>query len=205
MWSAHRENSGCTSSAHWLLVVLQKIFFPNKKHQSVKKKKRRRMKYLKQNAYFAEAACYGVQTKKVNVFALPLNNTHKLAGRRKKKKKLQINSSERLKQHWCSKERGRKKGRVKLWLGVLQGVDIFPDLRILIMWRREELQPDTAQPGDPMPIGAWPFSRTLCQRCQFDGRWRRKWHFSRVGKRGQKCKTSQVVKEKEAKKHRKHP
>lgn len=60
-------------------------------------------------------------------------------------------------------------------LGVLEG-DIFTDLRMLIMWREEERgqQPDTAQPGDPMPIGAWPFSRALCQRCQFDGRWRPK-------------------------------
>lgn len=90
-----------------------------------------------------------------------------------------------------------------MWL--LEEVDIFPDLRMLITWREGKWrqQPDIAQPGDPMPTGAWPFSRALCQRCQFDGRCRPKWHFSRVGKKGQKCETSQVVKEKEGKKHRK--
>lgn len=40
--------------------------------------------------------------------------------------------------------------------------------------RKERQQPDTPQPGDPTAIGAWPFSRVLCQRCQFDGRSRPK-------------------------------
>lgn len=109
------------------------------------------------------------------------------------------NSSERLNQHSQQKRTIEK----KTWLGMLEGVDIFPDLRMLIIWRAEERREDTAQPGDSMPIGAWPFSRVLCQRCQFDGRCRPKWHFSRVGKSGQKRETSQVVKEKEGKKHRK--
>lgn len=47
------------------------------------------------------------------------------------------------------------------------------------------------------------FYRALCQRCQLDGRFRPKWHFSRARERGQKCETSQVVKKKGAKKHRK--
>lgn len=61
-----------------------------------------------------------------------------------KKKNTHVNSHEKLKQHSASKERGRKKEK-KMMLGVLEG-DIFPDLRMLIMWREEERgqQPDTA-------------------------------------------------------------
>lgn len=55
-----------------------------------------------------------------------------------------------------------------------EGLDaVFPAPRMLITSRGDEQslqQPDTAQLGDPMPIGAWPFSRALCQRCQLDGR-----------------------------------
>lgn len=111
-----------------------------------------------------------------------------------RKRNLQINSSGRLKQHelW-----GKRKLEVDGG-----GVCIVGGSGMLIAWMGKEsgegsslTQP--AQPGDPVPIGAWPLSRTLCQMCQFDGRFRPKWHFSRAGERGPECETSQVVREKE--------
>lgn len=167
--SAHWENSGRTSSAHRLLVALRNtLSLCNHRHQSDGKMN----EYIKQMVITLQGLRFMVlkREKKNNVNDLLCLSVCK-NGRKKEPK---ANSPERLKQQSASKDRGRKKGGKKHVVGVLEVVDIFPDLRVPITRRADERgqQPDAAQPGDPMPIGAWPFSRALCQGCQFDGRCR---------------------------------
>lgn len=163
------ENSGRTSSAHRLLVALRNtLSLCNHRHQSDEKMN----EYMKQ-------------------VVITLQGLHVTVVKRKKKRQCKWfagslcanmeekkNPKQTLRRGWSNNQPPRteeeRRGEGGHVLGVLEGVDIFPDLRVPITRRAEERgqQPDAAQPRDPMPIGAWPFSRALCQGCQFDGRCR---------------------------------
>ena len=181
---------------------MQTSFLWNNRHQSA----REQNKYTKQTVLTLQ------RLRSFSVQSVAFNNTR--ATWKKKKREKSTN-----KLFWeldatlrGSEERGRRRGgrkkktKKKRGWGVLEGVDIFPDFENANNVERRggrRQRPDTAQPGDPMPIGAWPFSRVLCQRCQFDGRRRPKWHFSRVGKRGgtKSARHHRLLKRKRLKKH----